>query len=275
MKISTQCFALIYLCSLASAERVVRVLFNKGLTPDKNDYCNSTSDVRELDKLFNITDRRNLRASSTINHEHVRELSTERELFPIYCKTYCRGYVKGTCRATNCKGFRRDLTSLIDDPYNATCPGMIELMNFTLNTLMKSKIVSSPCQRLLRKPRIFECFDDRAYGEIEHIKVTKAFDKNTTAINKPDQPFVVCKNSSTVYTIEVGVNKCVETLVATATGPSGKTDTYPFGGRFAHTFWWLYTPNIKIVNIGTYVYNYIPDGIPSKSRSLMIDVKNC
>jgi hypothetical protein len=275
MKILSQGFTLIYLCSIASAERVVRVLFNKGLTPAQNEYCNSTSDVLILDLLFNQTSRRNLRVHSEINHENIREINTERQLYPIYCKTYCLGYVKGTCRVTNCKGYRRELTYPTDDSYNVTCTEKIGLMNKTLNTLINSNAVSPPCQRLLQKQRIFECFDDTTYGEIEHIKVTKAFEKNATVLNKPDQALAVCKNSSTLYQIEVGVNLCVETLVATATGPSGKTDTYPFGARFPHTFVWWFTPKVSIVNVGSYVYNYIPDGIVSKSKSLVIDVKNC
>ena len=276
MKISTQFFTLIYLCSISSAERVVRVLFNKGLEPAKNEYCNSTSDVLLLDLLFNTTTRRNLRVrSSEINHENIRELSTDRELFPIYCKSYCRGYVKGTCRVTNCKGYRRELTDSMENPYNVSCPEKIQLMNHTLNALVKSKTFSSSCQRLISKPRTFECFDDRAYGEIESIKVSKLGDRNMTVINKPDQPVVVCKNSAITYQIVVGVNLCVEKTVANVTSPSGRIDTYPIPTWVPHTFFWWFTPKSSSVQLGTYKFDYIPDGIVAKSKSLLIDVKNC
>ena len=205
-----------------------------------------------------------------------RSLNTERELYPIYCKSYCQGYVKGTCRTTNCLGYRRELSDdPIDDPYTVTCPEKIGLMNYTINKLVTSKAVSAPCVRLLQKPRIFECFDDRLYGDIEFINVTKAFDKNTTVLNKPNQALAVCKSSTITYQIVVGVNRCVEKLVATVIDPSGKTDTYPSGDWFPHTFVWWFVPRSSYVQLGTYVYNYIPDGIVSKSKSLAFEVKNC
>ena len=270
MKISTQFFTLIYLCSMASAERMVRTLFNNGLEPEDDANCNSPTDALILDVLFNTTTRRNLRVASQTNQDSIGELNTDRQLYPIYCRDYCRGYAKGTCRATNCKGYRRDLGSSVENPYNVTCPTRISSMNATLNTLIATGVVSSSCQRLLKKPRVFECYDDIVYGEIEYINV---YDKNKTLISKPGKELSICKKA--VFRVEVRVNDCVDALQTNITGPTGKTLALPSGSKFPYYFIWYIFPGFPLFQLGKYKFQYIPDGIESKSKTLLLDVKDC
>ena len=169
MKISAQICYLIYLSSSVSAERMVRVLFNKGLETEDDRNCNSLTDSLLLDVLFNSTFRRNLRVASPTNeNEMMGEIipTGDRELYPIYCRDYCRGYAKGTCRATNCKGYRRELedTYPIANPYNVTCPNTIKLMNTSLNTLVSTKAVSASCRKLLKKGRKILANFDKCMG---------------------------------------------------------------------------------------------------------------
>jgi hypothetical protein len=232
--------------------------------------CNSLTDSLILDVLFNTTARRNLRVHSRSNEELIGEIDTDRELYPIYCRDYCRGYAKGTCRATNCLGFRRELTSPISNPYNVTCPTRISSMNATLNTLVATGAVSSSCRRLLKKPRIFECYDDVVYGEIESIQV---YDKNNTLINKQNSVLNICRSAT--FRVEVRVNECVEKLLTNITGPSGKLYSLPSGSKFPFYFIWYIFPGFPLFHLGSYKFQYIPDDIVNKSKSLLLDVKDC
>jgi hypothetical protein len=252
---------------------MVRVLFNNGREPEDDQNCNSATDTLILDMLFNSTTRRNLRVASRTNDELNGEVSTvNRELYPIYCRDYCLGYAKGTCRATNCKGFRRELEDdyPIENPYNVTCPARIHSMNQTLDTLISTRAVSRSCQRLLKKPRIFECYDDIVYGEIEYINV---YDKNNVAIYKQDTILSICR-SATVR-VEVRVNECVDSLVTNISSASGKNYTLPSGSKFPFYFVWHIFPGFPLMFLGRYTFQYIPDGIVSKSKSLLLDVKDC
>lgn len=274
MKISTKCLTLIYLCSIASAERMVRILFNNGIAPPEQDHCNSKKDALQLDQLFNTTDRRNLRMLNVINDESASinevPVHTDRQLYPIYCKDYCRGYVKGTCRATKCKGFRRKLAVYpIGNPYNVTCPERIRSLNTTLNTLIETKAVSPSCQRILEKPRIFECYDDIVYGEIESINV---LDLKNNIINTLNQRLTICKTS--ILRVEVKVNQCVDTLRVKIQGPVGKPISLPYN-QFPFSLIWSLLPGFPFSVLGKYSLQYIPDGIESKSKTLLLDQKKC
>jgi hypothetical protein len=251
---------------------MVRLLLNKGLEAEDDENCNSLSDSLMLDALFNTTARRNLRVASQTNEEMTGEMTTHRELYPIYCRDYCRGYAKGTCRATNCKGFRRELGAEypIANPYNVTCPTQVKMINGTLNTLVATRAVSSSCRKLLKKPRIFECYDEIVYGEIESINV---YDKNNVAIYKQGTILNICK--SAIFRVEVRVNECVEKLLTNITSPSGKTYSLPSGSKFPFYFIWYIFPGFPLFHLGRYKFQYIPDGIESKSKSLLLDVKDC
>ena len=277
MMIFTQCFTLLYLCSIASAERMVRVLFNDGIAPPEQDHCNSENDARMLDLLINEADRRNLRLPNnerTIHQDSIQELpvpTENRQLYPIYCRDYCRGYVKGTCRATKCKAYRRKLSSAfpIDNPYNVTCPERIRSINATINTMIETNVVSESCQRVLEKPRIFECYDDIVYGEIESIRV---YDRKNNIINDLTQSLSICRTS--ILRVEVAVNQCVDVMRVKITSPLGKLITLPYKQSLLK-FIWYFLPGFPFLALGKYSVQYIPDGIESKSKTLLFDLKKC
>jgi hypothetical protein len=70
--------------------------------------------------------------------ELMDELKTDRELYPIYCRYYCQGYAKGTCRVTNCKGFRRELedVSPMTKPYNVNIDNVDEYRLVAVRTYL-------------------------------------------------------------------------------------------------------------------------------------------
>ena len=115
--------------------------------------------------------RRNLRKNeSAIRLSAIRELDdgddeTGRRLYPIYCRDYCRGYAKGTCRATNCKGYRRrnlkqKTIRELDDggDAGAICETGIATLNNDLDNLIPQ--LSEGCRPVVQDKLTLLCFDD-------------------------------------------------------------------------------------------------------------------
>jgi hypothetical protein len=118
MQIAASTFTLIFLCTFASADRMIRVLFNNGTEPSSDLNC-TENDSLLIDSVFNVlSSLRNLRS---IGHGN-----NGRRLRPVYCKNNCRGYSPLTCRATNCVGYRRELDpALVETIKNVTCSAQI------------------------------------------------------------------------------------------------------------------------------------------------------
>ena len=118
---------------------------------------------------------------------------------------------------------------------------------------------------------MYECYDDIVFGEIEYIKV---MDKKDVTLNKPDEVLTICNNVSfTDYVrVQVAVNDCVEKLETITTGP-WKNFTFPPASKFPFYFEWKLYPFWS--QPGRYTIQYVPDGIESKSKTLLYDIKSC
>jgi hypothetical protein len=268
MKVSAVAFTLTYLCATSLADRMIRVVFNKGKLLSTNQSCTQNDNVL-IDKIFSVNTssyRRNLRS-----FDHENEI---RRLAPIYCKNNCKGYVEGTCRATNCLGYRRKLTTtnpIVDTINNITCSAQVQLLNATLNTLVSTNAVTSTCKKFLNTPRNFSCYDDVMYGVIEYIRVVD--NKNETLYDDEDSDnddvkLSICK--SVPFRIIVEVNSCVDNLESKYSGPLGNytipTSKFPF--LFVISSFALLFP-------GNYTMQYIPDGFISKSKTLKLELRKC
>jgi hypothetical protein len=265
MTVSIQILTLMYLWIVVSANSMVRVLFNNG-TITSNENCTAADNLL-LDALFNTTYRRHLRL---VGHEQKQD----RQLYPLYCKNYCLGYVKGTCRATNCVGYRRQLSNTTSTKSgktttNVTCPIRTSIINATLNSLVATNAVSTSCRNLLSKPRQFQCYENVQFGEVEYIKV---YDKRNVTINEPNRRLTICNNES--FRVEVEVNECVDELQSVYQSPKGNF-TFPPSTRFPFKFIWYIFPGFPLYLLGDYTFQYIPDGIEVKSKTLLLNVRKC
>ena len=75
---------------------------------------------------------------------------THRRLYPIYCKSECQGFVKGTCRHTNCLGYRR--LRFENEPDQELCNDeQLEYINDELKYLMNTDTITSLCHDMLEE----------------------------------------------------------------------------------------------------------------------------
>ena len=198
---------------MVAAERMIRFAFNNGHAPSQYTACSDSDFQRYIDPIFSkidlsttITDIVNA-TSTTIqniangNVRARRQLTVQRatKTYSAKCKNYCAGMAKGTCRATNCVGYRRrdrqyrsleseendanededeDDDSVGDDQphYRMTCAEQINDIHAALDKLISttqyssyygSYAFSSSCKRFIAKSkRKAECYDDIVYGEV-------------------------------------------------------------------------------------------------------------
>jgi hypothetical protein len=131
-------------------------------------------DDRLIDPIFNITNyylrKRQLSSSSSTEHDDHRRLNA-------YCKDNCAGKVAGTCRATGCIGYRRNLMKedgqeSDQDARNTqavvvSCDTQKINVNAALDKLISTNAVTPSCKTFLSlSKRKAECYDDIIYGEI-------------------------------------------------------------------------------------------------------------
>jgi hypothetical protein len=159
MKYSVSTFILTLLFTFVSADRMIRILFNNGNVLPSNQTCNTADNVK-LDQIINSAAAgRNLRTGA----------DAHRQLWPAYCERQCAGFVKNTCRASGCKGYRRGLGNFFaedrDLQLNMSCDDQIQDISTKLNKLVSNKEVSFNCRALLSAPRNVSCHDDVTYGE--------------------------------------------------------------------------------------------------------------
>lgn len=196
----------------ASADRMVRVLFNEGLDSATAGSCTATDDT----KINSVI------AASSSNSTYIkRSLRAgewqyeERQLWPAKCRNNCLGYAPRTCRATDCVGYRRrELSS----GKSFKCEDQVEFINHELNKLVNANLVSASCKELLMKPRKCDCYDDIIYGTVERMILWNVNPSRTIA----DDEFTggdLCKN--TMVDFEPVTNQCVDILETAITGPNG------------------------------------------------------
>lgn len=220
---------------MVTAERMIRLIFNNGKLPGQYNACSDYEYQRFIDPIFakinitatittsinnvittitnttstminsmtangNVRTRRLQRLPTNQQQQQQSHRRTAPKKYPNYCKDNCAGYVKGTCRATNCVGYRRQhqyrsLESEENDDeedndndddedyddmdeeehYSMTCEEQINDIHKALDKLIRptsyysyySNTISTSCQRFITKSkRKAECYDDVIYGEI-------------------------------------------------------------------------------------------------------------
>ena len=285
-----------------NADRMIRMLFNNGTSPTEATMC-STSDDAHIDKVFQpIKRERYLReAASTTTGADVSstdidftETHADRELWPTYCKNNCAGYATGTCRATNCVGYRKKDRR---QTQTLTCADQVEAVHAELDLVM-AKVSSTCAVYLTRANRIAECFDDVIYGVVENFvlwksdKVNKKYPINSiSGINPMQQAFTLVNNLKSLGTvldgftvchydrinIEAVVNPCVQFINATLTHPGGFTASRT-EGQIPYTVFGdaSNTPmGRELPLLGLYTFTAIPDNFYYKKTSITFNVVKC
>lgn len=269
---------LLFLNGFVNADRMVRFILNNGLPPIPFKNECSAADDELINPLFNISAyaRRRLRSVSSSD----RKLVT----YPPKCKDNCAGLVPGTCRATNCVGFRRN-RELLD--VNQTCATNIEAIHLALDGLIAMNNVSEPCKVFLSKSmRKAECYDDIVYGEITSFtfwnmnggKARKPGPNVYNVAMKTDvkNGYNVC--SSIPLNLEAVLNPCVKFTTWNMTGPNNSFYTRTDSGHPMGLFSSLEnvaTFGGKYLSPGTYNVTATPDGFDYKTKSLTFNVVRC
>jgi hypothetical protein len=274
--------------SFVSAEIMVRFVFNDGRAPSmwEGTYCSSSENTL-IDAVFDLKNllglRRNLRTSlsnTTSSAEtSVEETEEARELYPRKCKNNCAGIASGTCRATDCLGYRRrDLTAGRDhndrDLQQTQCPALVELVHSKLDALL----VSPTCRKFLDKSkRVSTCFDDVIYGEVQSVRLWKVslFWPTVLQDSMPSSAYSFCR--STTFNFEAINNDCVDHALMELTGPN----------NYVYTSYRTYAP-YKLFNdlgftmtgqrmaaAGEYSLSITPDGFEYKKKTFTFTLKNC
>ena len=284
-----------------NAERLIRMLFNNGTSPTEATMCN-TADDAQIDKVFEpIKRERYLReaASTTTDVDvsstdiEVEETHANRALYPASCKKNCAGYATGTCRATNCKGYRKKDRRQLQ---NLTCTDQVDAVHAELDLVM-AKVSSTCAVYLTRANRKAECFDDVIYGVVENFvlwksdTVNKKYTSSFGSMNPMQHPFTMVsglKSAGTVLdgfnichydriNIEAVVNPCVKFINATLTHPGGFTASRT-EGQIPYTVFGddANTPNGRELPVlGKYTFTAIPDNFYYKKTSITFNVVRC
>ena len=277
-----------------SAEVMVRTIFNNGRAPSswENTYCTST-ETSLIDNLFDLKKLlglRQLRTSSAEVSASPTSTSTanttttgSRELYIRKCKDYCKGVAAGTCRATNCVGYRRrDLKENSNGGHDerelqtGQCPAVVDLLNAALDLLQ----VSPSCRNYLDKSkRTTECFDDVMYGEIEGVRLWKVYQyffwSSVMEERMPSSGYSFCK--SLYFNLESINNDCVNNAYMVLDGPNN----YQFINNQTYKPYTLFNDlgitmlGEKMTAAGEYTLSITPDGFEHKKKVFKFTLKNC
>jgi hypothetical protein len=276
--------------SFVSAEPMVRFVFNDGRAPSyfEGTSCSSTENAL-IDAVFDIKKllgrvRRQLRTSST-NITSTESLivppeEESRELYPRKCKNNCLGLATGTCRATNCLGYRRrELTDKRGEHKNRDlqemqCPALVDLMHSKLDELK----ISPTCQKFLdRSKRVTTCFDDVIYGEIEGVRLWKVSLLWSTVLQErmPSSGYSFCR--STTFNLESINNDCVENAHMELRGPNN----YVYTNYQTNAPYTLFNDlgitmlGKRMSMAGEYTLSITPDGFDYKKKIFKFTLRNC
>ena len=284
------------------ADRMIRVAFNNGISPTQETLC-SNSDDAHIDKVFQPI-KRYLRqatgkmANSTVESSDIdsSEMIVDRELYPAYCKNNCAGWAAGTCRATNCIGYRKkNRRQAAQGGESLTCADHLEMVRLELNDAMAK--VSSTCAAFMNPSnRKMECFDDVIYGVVESFSLWKApavpavpawkpkyalgmpsdiANSALKAVGTVTEGFQVCTTDR--IDIEAVVNPCVKFINSTLVGPNGynaaRTESqvpYTVFGNDQNKLL-----GKSLMTVGTYTFTAVPDGFAHKTKSITFNVVRC
>ena len=288
-----------------SADIMVRFIFNNGVSPSSNTSC-SDVDYDKIDTIFSFenVNRRHLRYSNLPGNENNAKDTTPRELrsFSRTCKKHCSQYASGTCRATNCVGYRRALSRVERNEQSVsvnvakTCSESLNVMQTQLDALISNNLVSAPCQLFLKKSnRISTCYDDIVYGEVEGYRIW-----NLTSSGGKTSPYKLHESDNmtvgsggysfckrTVFNVEIMTNPCVENVQISTVGPRryklDRTEGYQpytvFSGTTSDNTD-ISTGRIILLGttmpyVGSYHVTVVPDGIPTKKTQFDFTILDC
>ena len=278
--------------AFVSAETMVRFVFNDGRAPSyfEGTSCSSSESalidtVFDLKKLLGLVRRRQL-VDSVANATSAETLETtteeSRELYARKCKNNCAGMVSGTCRATDCVGYRRrELMDHRDGEHKnrylqgTQCPALVELMHTAIDALQ----LSPTCRKFVdRTKRVTTCLDDVIYGEIEGVRLWKVSFFGWSSVlqeRMPSTGYSFCKSTS--FNLESINNDCVENALMVLNGPN----------NFEYTNYQTNAPYTlfndlgftmlgkKLTTAGEYTLSITPDGFDNKKKTFTFTLKNC
>jgi hypothetical protein len=277
--------------ALVSGEVMIRFIFNDGKAPSVFDgtYCTTTENalidtVFDLKKLLGLRRQLRVPASSTTSSSAMLTTPTNtdsRELYPKKCKDNCAGLASGTCRATDCAGYRRrELTDNRDgdlkdrDLQETQCPALVELVHSKLDALQ----ISSMCRKFLDKSkRVTTCLDDVIYGEIEGVRLWQVSYFRSTVLQEsmPSSGYSFCKSVS--FNLESINNKCVENALMELKGPNN----YQYTNFETSAPYTLFKDlgftmlGQKLTTPGEYTLSITPDGFEYKKKTFSFTLLNC
>jgi hypothetical protein len=259
-------------------------------------------EFRYIDPLFNISTvahnrHRNLRRSAKSSAMVQEQELEHRELrsYPGKCKDYCAGMAKGTCRASGCVGYRRNLQS----GNHLTCDEQLDQINNALDALMVAndgKLLSATCQRFIRKAaRQSICLDDVVYGEITgftFFTTTREFvgsilpPLTTNLMENAPNGYSICNNIP--FNIEISVNPCVNMVNLTLTNSNNnffhtridnsqpmtvfENATTTSGSGIYRA---KYRYGVRFLEPGSYTLRAQPDNFQYKEKTLDFTVSKC
>ena len=272
--------------AFVSAEVMVRTVFNNGRAPSswENTYCTST-ETSLIDKLFDL---KKLLANAPVNISStevttsVTNTTGSRQLYIRKCKDYCKGVAAGTCRATNCVGYRRrDLKENSNGGHDerelqtGQCPAVVDVLNAALDAVQ----VSPSCRNYLDKSkRTTECFDDVVYGEIEGVRLWRVSFLWSSVLQErmPSSGYSFCK--STLFTFESINNDCVDNVSMVLEGPNN----YRYTNTRSYAPFTLFNDLLGLTMIGQRMYyagdytlSVTPDGFENKKKVFKFTLRNC
>ena len=281
-------FALLLSIQVVSADIMVKVVFNNGNNMTSDAYCSPT-DFEKIDEIFTWenVNRRHLRRTSYDSYAS-RELAT----YSTICKNYCKGFARGTCRATRCVGYRRSLSRVRRNEQATTCSVGLSSVQTQLNTLISDNLVTNTCKTFLSSStRNATCLDEVVYGEVEGYRIW-----NTTTSSSPhiiyesdnmtlEGGYSFCKR--TKFNVEIITNDCVENLRMVLRGPDNYVRDRTEGFIPYTLFKSSSNDNTDISNgkvvlsgntlddVGSYSVTAIPDGTSRKKTQFKFTLLNC
>ena len=253
------------------ARDVIKVILNNGVMPTVNgDYCNEQDlmlvdlvidggviyaddeqeDDGEDDEDDGEDDRRRRRqlakdeqsplpvdetTTPTGSKSPIRSLKS----YSRKCEGYCRAFARGTCRVTNCIGYRRQRRQLLREGTTSRrlslCDDNIRRVEVGLRNIAPA--LSPSCAKVLQGQKSITCFDETQLAMIDSFTLWNTDTKTIVKEQMPQNNYIICipKNATTTparYNIEAIPNACVEEVqlkLTSSTGTTVKTNTMAEG----------------------------------------------
>jgi hypothetical protein len=151
-------FALALYCLPSEANDILQILFDD----NQADSCND-DEWWQIDGAIYVLSQQ----QRALRGDKVRAgiPLDDRALWPNYCANRCGGFVPRTCKALNCKGYRRRRRGMIEHMtrglfWASNCNSQIAEVNSLLHDLRQNAGFSDRCQEYLGLYRTYHCFTD-------------------------------------------------------------------------------------------------------------------